>query len=600
MDHDKMHPSEFLEFATIHLSRPRNSQLPDGDAYRADGDGSHSKATYSSTEITNSSDELFSSLSKAIPGLHHLSADAKKATKAEHRMTFWKGIRLYPKAMAWSVLLSCTIIMEGYDTTLITSFLAFPIFRKSYGSPAPGHGYEVSPAWQAGLTNGATVGEILGLFFNGILTDKFGYHKTVIGSLIWLSIFVFLAFFSFNIQMLMAANILCGLSWGIFQTLSTTYAAEVMPVALRAYLTSTVNMCWLVGQLIGVGVIRILVHNNSRWSYRIPFGLQWAFATAILVGVLFAPESPWWLVRHGKLAEAKKVLLRLTERVQPDFNASETVAMMEHTNEVEKYLNPNTSFVDCFKGTDLRRTEIAAMVWVSQSVCGSALTGFAAYFFEQAGFDTEQSFNLAVGMYGLAIVGGILSWVWMRYLGRRTLYLWGLVGCLVVLLVTGTVACLPETDATSRAIGSLIILMTFIYDSTIGPVCYTLVAEIPSTRLRVKTVVLARVFYNVSSIFINIITPRMLNPTAWNWKGKSAFMYAGTTTLCLIWCYWRLPESKGEEKSHGLALSLMLCTNDHGRSHLLGTRCVVREESRSPTIQGGPSQSCHVGVLQHQ
>ena len=35
---------------------------------------------------------------------------------------------------------------------------------------------------------------------------------------------------------------------GVFQTLSTTYAAEVMPVALRAYLTSNVNMCWLIGQ----------------------------------------------------------------------------------------------------------------------------------------------------------------------------------------------------------------------------------------------------------------------------------------------------------------------------------------------------------------
>jgi SP family general alpha glucoside:H+ symporter-like MFS transporter len=547
MDHDKPHPSEFLEFVTINLSGDKTLHLPDGDACSANSGRSYSTATYTNPNITQSSDELFSGLSAAVPHLHRLSADAKKATKAEHRMTFLQGVQLYPKAMAWSVLLSCTIVMEGYDTTLINSFLAFPIFRKSYGSLVPDHGYQVSPAWQAGLTNGATVGEILGLFFNGIITDRFGYRKTMIGSLIWLFIFVFLAFFGFNIKMLMAADILCGLSWGIFQTLSTTYAAEVMPVALRAYLTSNVNMCWLIGQLIGVGVIRGLVHNDSEWSYRIPFGWQWVFAITVLVGVIFAPESPWWLVRHGKLAEAKRTLLRLTERGQHDFNADETVAMMEHTNEVERYLNPNTSFLDCFKGTDLRRTEIAAMVWVSQSVCGSALTGFAAYFYEQAGFDTEQSFNLAVGMYGLAIVGGILSWMWMRYMGRRTLYLWGLVGCLVVLLVTGTVACLPQTDATSRALGSLIILMTFIYDSTIGPVCYTLVAEIPSTRLRIKTVVLARVFYNISSIVVNIITPRMLNPTSWNWKGKSAFLYAGTTTICLIWCYLRLPEPKGKK-----------------------------------------------------
>ena len=80
---------------------------------------------------------------------------------------------------------------------------------------------------------------------------------------------------------------------------------------------------------------------------------------------------------------------------------------------------------------------------------------------------------------------------------------------------------------------------------SIGPVCYVLVAEIPSTRLRVKTVVLARVAYNIVSILTNVVTPRMLNPTAWDWKGKSCYFYAGTTLLCLVWCYYRLPEPMG-------------------------------------------------------
>lgn len=537
---DKPHPSEFLDFITVG---------PLGTTAAQDEDR-HKDAIEiqepSGLELTQSNDDLFSGLSTAIPNLRRLSMEAKKATKAEHKMTFLSGVRLYPKAIGWSILLSTTIIMEGYDTTLINSFLAFPVFRRAYGAPSHGSGYQISPAWQGGLTNGATVGEIIGLFFNGLVTDRFGYHKTMIGSLIWLSIFVFLAFFGFNIKMLLAADILCGLSWGIFQTLSTTYASEVMPVALRAYLTSNVNMCWLVGQIMGVGIIRGLVQNNSEWSYRIPFGLQWGFALSILIGVLFAPESPWWLVRHDKPDEAKRALLRLTQRGAHDFNADETVSMMQHTNEVEKYLNKGgLSYLDCFRGSDLRRTEIAAMVWVTQSVCGSALTGFAAYFYEQAGFSTSRAFDLAVGMYGLAILGAIMSWIWMRYAGRRTLYLVGLVGCLIVLIVGGIVASLPETNATSWALGSLIILLTFIYDSTIGPVCYTVVAEIPSTRLRVKTVVLARVAYNLASIVVNVITPRMLNPTAWNWKGKSCYLFAGTTFLCLIWCYWRLPEPKG-------------------------------------------------------
>lgn len=220
--------------------------------------------------------------------------------------------------------------------------------------------------------------------------------------------------------------------------------------------------------------------------------------------------------------------------------------MMRHTNEVEKYLNSGgTTYFDCFRGTDLRRTEITCMVWITQALSGLSLTGYAAYFYEQAGFSTERSFDLAVGMYGLAIVGCLLSWVWMRRIGRRTLYLAGLAGCFVILLAAGIVATRPESTSKGWALGSLIIVLTFVWDSTIGPVCYALVAEIPSTRLRVKTVVLARVAYNLISLATNALTARSLNPSAWNWGGKSCFLWAGTTLLCLVWCYFRLPEPKG-------------------------------------------------------
>lgn len=546
---DKPHPSEFLEFATV--CDPTSHRL---EPLKTRTEPTESKeSTESGIHVTRSNDDLFHGLSAAIPGLRRLSVEARAATKAEHAMTFIKGCRLYPKAMLWSILLSMTIVMEGYDTTLINSFFAFPVFRHSYGAPinkgAPNGAvdYQISPAWQSGLNNAAVAGEILGLAINGVLNDRYGYQKTMVGTLIWISGCFFLAFFAVNIKMLLAAQVLCGLPWGVFQTLSTTYAAEVMPVALRAYLTSNVNMCWLVGQLIGVAVIRGLVHNTSEWSYRIPFGLQWAFAIPILIGVLFAPESPWWLIRHEKVAEAKQALLRLTTKsADPDFNADETVAMMEHTNEVEKYLNGGgVSYLDCFKGTDLRRTEICCCVWMTQGLCGSNMTGYAAYFYEQAGFDTASSFNLAVGMYSGAILAGILAWVGMRKIGRRTLYLWGLAGSFVILIATGIVGTLPQTNSTSWALGSMIIVLTAVYDFTVGPVCYVLVAEIPSTRLRVKTVVLARVAYNIVGIVTNIITPRMLNPAAWDWKGKSCFLFAGTTFVCLVWCWFRLPEPFG-------------------------------------------------------
>ena len=540
----KPHPSEALEFATVSPIVAKHLEYVPEPHRHDDGDSAKARAASSSESAirpTLSNDDLFASLPVST---HYLASDAKAGAQAEHRMSFIQGMRLYPKAIGWSVILSLTIVMEGYDTALINSFYAFPVFTKAYGVDLGGGNYQISAAWQSGLTNGAVVGEIIGLIFNGYITERIGYRKTMLLALLAMSLWIFLSFFAFSIEMLLVSQILCGLSWGVFQTLTTTYAAEVMPVALRAYLTSNVNLCWLIGQLISQGVVRGLVNTTNEWAYRIPFALQWFWSITIFFGVFFAPESPWWLIRHGRDEDAKRSLLRLTRRGL-DYNVDEALAMMKHTNEVEKYLGSGVGFLDCFKGTDLRRTEIACMVWVAQTFSGGTLTGYAPYFYVQAGFNRERSFDLSTGMYGLAIIGGIMSWFSMRVVGRRKLYLAGLLVSFITLVVAGSVGTRPDDSSTAWTLGSLIIFLTFVYDSTVGPVCYVLVAEIPSTRLRVKTVVLARVAYNLASIIANVLTPRMLNPTAWDWKGKACFLWSGTCLVMLIWAYFRLPEPKG-------------------------------------------------------
>ena len=83
------------------------------------------------------------------------------------------------------------------------------------------------------------------------------------------------------------------------------------------------------------------------------------------------------------------------------------------------------------------------------------------------------------------------------------------------------------------------------YDLTVGPICYCLVAEIPSTRLRIKTAVLARNAYNIASICANFLNPPILNPQAWDLRGKGGFVWCGFCLLALVWSYFRLPEPKG-------------------------------------------------------
>jgi len=179
-------------------------------------------------------------------------------------------------------------------------------------------------------------------------------------------------------------------------------------------------------------------------------------------------------------------------------------------------------------------------------LCGSAFMGYSTYFYEQAGLNVSNAFTLSLCQYAIGAVGTICSWSLMMYFGRRTLYVSGQVIQCALLLIIGFCGIAPkDNQAAQWAIGSMLLIFTFVYDSTVGPVCYSLVAELSSTRLRQKTVVLARNFYNVGSIVTNILTPRMLNPSAWGWGAKSAFFWAGTCFLTLVWTFFRLPEPKG-------------------------------------------------------
>ncbi|KAK2025928.1 alpha glucoside transporter [Colletotrichum zoysiae] len=476
-----------------------------------------------------------------------VAAEAANATEAELGMGLMQSVRLYPKAVFWSLFFSTAVVMEGFDKTLIGNLYAYDVFQRKFGERQPNGSYELTAAWQAGLSNGALVGEITGLFLNGLIADRFGYRKTMIGGLIAVTAFIFIIFFSETLVQLLVGEILIGIPWGIFQTLTVTYASEVCPTHLRAYLTTYVNLCWVMGQLIASGVLRAVIQRTDEWGYKIPFALQWMWPVPLIIGILAAPESPWWLVRKERVEDAKESLLRLTSRdAHHNFNADETVSMMVHTNALEKAAQSGTKYTDCFRGIDLRRTEIVCCVWAIQTLCGSTFMGYSTYFYQQAGMDKDNSFSMSLGQYALGAVGTVFSWFLMQRFGRRTLYLSGQAIMCAVLATIGFVSFAgKENVAAQWAIGSLLLVYTFFYDCTVGPVCYSLVSELSSTRLRTKTVVLARNLYNITGITTNILTPLMLNPSAWNWGAKSGLFWAVSCAICFVWTWFRLPEPRG-------------------------------------------------------
>lgn len=115
----------------------------------------------------------------------------------------------------------------------------------------------------------------------------------------------------------------------------------------------------------------------------------------LFVIVCFTPMSPWWLVRNNRLEEAEAALRRLTN---PEFvseqDIKDNVAMMVHTNEMERNIQEGTSYIECFKGVDRRRTEASMMVFAMQLLSGQNLVGQGVQFLQQAGIKPQLSFSL--------------------------------------------------------------------------------------------------------------------------------------------------------------------------------------------------------------
>lgn len=146
-------------------------------------------------------------------------------------------------------------------------------------------------------------------------------------------------------------------------TLAEAYASEVCPISLRGYLTTFVNLCWVIGHLVGAGILRKAAGMTGTWSYRMPFAVQWAWPVPLFALFLFAPESPWWLVRKGKMEKAERSVRRLAPAQQKD-EAKDAVSSMVRTNQLEIDVNESTSVFSCFRGTDRSLLLCAQMLLV--------------------------------------------------------------------------------------------------------------------------------------------------------------------------------------------------------------------------------------------
>jgi SP family general alpha glucoside:H+ symporter-like MFS transporter len=171
-------------------------------------------------------------------------------------------------------------------------------------------------------------------------------------------------------------------------------------------------------------------------------------------------------------------------------------------------------------------------VWAAQILCGNPLLSYAVVFLQAVGFDEIQAFNTNIALSVCIVAGVFICWFLFPHFGRATIYMSGLSFIFVTLVIIGGLA-FDNSKGSQMAQAIMLILSTLVNYSTLGPGCYPIVSETPSGRLRYKTIAIGRFIYNLTNVFQNALTPRMLSPTGTlSYIASRSSKYGLTRNMC--------------------------------------------------------------------
>lgn len=158
---------------------------------------------------------------------------AEAIAEKDKAMTLREAVYVYRKSVFWSMVLSTALIMEGYDVVIINSFFGQSSFLHRFGTLDPLTGKYFVPAnWQSAVNNAASIGQVgtssllarrelkaqvIGLLINGYCQSRFGAKRTYLCAMVLMAAAIFLPVFSTSLKMLFAAELVCGIPWGIFR-----------------------------------------------------------------------------------------------------------------------------------------------------------------------------------------------------------------------------------------------------------------------------------------------------------------------------------------------------------------------------------------------
>ena len=347
-------------------------------------------------------------------------------------------------------------LLFGFDIAIITG--AGPFLSKEFALGDLGLGWAFSSL---------LFGCILGCFFAGRLTDRYGRKKLLILVAVLFALTSLATALAPSFTMFITARFLAGLAVGGVSLLSPMYVAEVSPPAIRGRMGTLYQMSIVVGIIISFG-LNYLLRNAGAGNWRWMFATGVAPSAVFLLFVLMAPETPRFLAMKGRYNEALAVLER-TSGVQ---SAQSQMAEIKAAMHQEK-----TNWRGLLRPGVRRALLVSAGLAILIHVSGiNTIIDYAPAIFQSAGWKVDgalaSTFIVGITEFVFTLVS---FWVIDKY-GRKPLYMVGSAG-MALALIALVVTVLGGWFHGVIVLTFILIYLAF-FSACIGPVFWTLLPEI--------------------------------------------------------------------------------------------------------------------------
>jgi sugar porter (SP) family MFS transporter len=412
-------------------------------------------------------------------------------------------------------------LLFGFDIAIITG--AGPFLTEQFKLN------DLSLGW---AFSSLLFGCVLGSGLAGRLTDSYGRKKILLIVAVLFAITSVATGVAPSFPLFIVARFTGGLAVGGASILSPMYVAEVSPPSLRGRMGTLYQLSIVTGILVSYAVNYLLRDVG-------PANWRWMFITGVAPALLFfamllvVPETPRYLFMAGKEQQGFAILERIAGRQSAEFEASEIRASL---------LNKRKAWLDLLQPGIRRAVFVGFCLAILVHVSGiNTIIDYAPAILRAAGWKIDAALfsTFIIGVTNLVFTS-VSFWVIDRC-GRKPLYLIGSLGMAAALILLMSVVL---TDQFQSAIVLLYILAYLaFFSSCIGPVFWTLVAEIYPNDLRGTAMVVPVLTQWIANAMVVLFFP-----LAFNQIGKAitfGFLAAMSLTQA-VFTWFFVPETKNK------------------------------------------------------